>query len=71
MNFLMLLFLTYANFSYTAPIPAGVFICNSDGAKKYHLKSNCRGLSNCQHKVIQIALAKAKGQGKTLCKWED
>jgi hypothetical protein len=48
-----------------------VFICNSDGAKKYHLKSNCRGLSNCQHKVIPVTLGKAKGQGKTLCKWED
>lgn len=47
-----------------------VYLCNSEGAKKYHYKSSCRGLSNCQHKIIETTLEKAKGQGKTLCGWE-
>jgi len=47
-----------------------VYLCNSEGGKKYHYKSNCCGLSNCQHKIIATTLDKAKGQGKTLCGWE-
>ena len=48
-----------------------VYLCDSTTGKKYHLKSNCRGLSNCQHKIINVTLSQAKKQGKTLCKWED
>lgn len=48
-----------------------VYICNSSGAKKYHLKENCKGLSTCQHKILKITLEKAKADGKTLCGWED
>lgn len=47
-----------------------VYLCNSEGGRKYHYTSDCRGLSNCQHKIIKTTLDKAKGQGKTLCGWE-
>ena len=47
-----------------------VYICDSPGAKSYHLKENCRGLSNCQHKLIIMTLEKAKRKGRTLCAWE-
>jgi len=47
-----------------------VYLCNSEGGKKYHYKSTCRGLSNCQRKIIETTLDKAKSQGKTLCGWE-
>lgn len=45
-----------------------VYICM--GAKKYHLNSNCRGLSSCQHKIIKMSLTEAQRSGKTLCRWE-
>ncbi|TDQ09467.1 hypothetical protein ATK78_1621 [Pedobacter metabolipauper] len=48
-----------------------VYICNSSNAKRYHYNSKCRGLSNCQHKIIQTTLDKAKRSKKTLCGWED
>ncbi|RQO72564.1 hypothetical protein DBR40_14740 [Pedobacter sp. KBW01] len=48
-----------------------VYICNSNSAKKYHLKSDCKGLSTCQHKILKTTLEKAKNDGKTLCGWED
>jgi len=50
--------------------PSVVYICNSGNAKKYHLSPDCRGLSNCQHRVVKESLEKAKKEGKTLCKWE-
>lgn len=47
-----------------------VYLCNSSTGKKYHLKENCRGLSNCQHRIIKVTLEEAKKRGKTLCGWE-
>lgn len=47
-----------------------VYICNSDKATKYHLKENCRGLSNCSYKIVKTTLEKAKKDKKTLCGWE-
>lgn len=48
-----------------------VYICDSGKAPRYHYKPNCRGLSNCNYKTVKTTLAKAKKEGKTLCKWED
>jgi 5-bromo-4-chloroindolyl phosphate hydrolysis protein len=48
-----------------------VYICDSRNTKKYHYKSSCRGLSNCQYRTIKTTLEKAKSSGKTLCGWED
>ncbi len=39
--------------------------------KKYHLKENCRGLSNCNYRIIKTTLTKARQENKTLCKWEE
>ncbi len=50
--------------------PTTVYLCDSPGAKKYHYKSTCRGLSNCSFKTITTTLEKAKKSGKTECKWE-
>lgn len=47
-----------------------VYVCKSRGAKRYHLKANCRGLSNCTYEVIQMTREEAEKQGKTRCKWE-
>ena len=49
-----------------------VYICDSKGAKKYHLVKNCRGLSNCKHDIIKVSLKTAVSKGKEdLCGWED
>lgn len=50
--------------------PTTVYLCDSQKAKKYHLTESCRGLRNCQHRIIKINLDKAKSSGKTLCGWE-
>lgn len=50
--------------------PTYVYICVSAGAKKYHYKQNCRGLSGCRHEIRKIKLESAKENGKTLCGWE-
>ncbi|MFI5161221.1 MAG: hypothetical protein ACHQHN_08080 [Sphingobacteriales bacterium] len=47
-----------------------VYICDSRGAKRYHLTANCRGLSNCSHRIIRMTMDEAKKRGKTLCGWE-
>jgi len=51
--------------------PSNVYICGSGKVDKYHLKENCRGLSNCQYKVVKTTLEKVKKDKKTLCKWEE
>jgi len=48
-----------------------VFICNTKSSKKYHLKKNCRGLSNCSTETFEVTLDKAKELKITLCGWED
>ncbi|MET3611015.1 hypothetical protein ABIC74_004903 [Mucilaginibacter rubeus] len=45
-----------------------VYICDSPKAKKYHLRNDCRGLSNCTHKIIEISLEEAKKRKLELCK---
>lgn len=53
-------------------LQSSVYICNSSGAKRYHLVMNCRGLNACSHKVVSVSLTDAKSKYKrTLCKWED
>lgn len=55
--------------SYT--VSSDVYICGTTGAKKYHYKENCRGLSACTHGVKKATLKEAQGYGLTLCGWED
>ena len=40
-----------------------VYICGSGKADKYHLKENCRGLSNCQYKIVKTTLEKDHFRG--------
>ena len=59
------------NYFENESVVDNVYICNSSGAKKYHYKKNCRGLSNCKKEVKEISLEAAKDRGRTLCGWED
>lgn len=65
---LLLIFVFSTSFS---PIETNVFICGSTGAKKYHYKETCRGLSSCKHEIVKTSLKKAQGFGLSLCGWED
>lgn len=57
-------------FSATNCTTTTVYICDSPNATKYHLKSTCRGLSNCSRRIITTTLEKAQKSNLTLCKWE-
>jgi len=50
--------------------PTTAYLCNNGKTTKYHLKQNCRGLSNCSYKVVKTTLEKAIKDKKTLCGWE-
>jgi len=65
-------FLSSTDHENNHPEKKKVFICNSDGAKKYHLKKDCKGLENCKNEVLSVTKAEAINQGKTeLCGFED
>lgn len=65
---LLLLFFFLTSFK---PPETSVYICGSTGAKKYHFKETCRGLSSCNHGTVKTSIKQAKGLGLTLCGWED
>ena len=47
-----------------------VYVCSGPKVKKYHLTETCRGLSNCQHRIVKSTLQEAQKGGKSLCGWE-
>ncbi|NVM66604.1 hypothetical protein FHW88_004922 [Mucilaginibacter sp. SG538B] len=51
-------------------VPGFVYVCESSTAIRYHLRNNCIGLRNCQHRIIKISLNEAKKTGRTLCHLE-
>jgi hypothetical protein len=65
MRILLLTFMLFAIYGCTDTTT--VYLCNSPYGKKYHLKANCRGLSNCSHRVIKTTLGQAEKLGKTRC----
>lgn len=63
-----------AGFLVSASAPVNdttAYICNGKYSKKYHLKQNCRGLSNCSTEIEKTTVSKAKTKGRTLCGYED
>lgn len=48
-----------------------VYICNSNTAKRYHLKKGCRGLKACKADIKEVTLKDALNRKRSLCKWED
>ncbi|SHI49351.1 hypothetical protein SAMN04488096_102105 [Mesonia phycicola] len=57
--------------AFTYPVTENVYICKGPSSKKYHLKKNCRGLSNCSTDIYSVTKEKAKSLNRTLCGWED
>lgn len=48
-----------------------VYVCNSTGSTRYHLKKDCRGLKPCKATIKKVTKVSAEKVGRTLCKWED
>lgn len=46
-----------------------VYICDSEGATKYHSKNNCRGLNNCKADIVPISKKEAIQLGREECGW--
>ena len=45
-----------------------VLVCKSSAAYAYHIRSNCRGLRECTHKIIKVELSEAiDGMGRKPC----
>lgn len=56
---------------YLKPVlPDRVYVCDSTGAKRFHLRKDCTGLRNCKHQIVEISLDSAKRTGRTLCHLE-
>ncbi|SEB20739.1 hypothetical protein SAMN05443550_11738 [Pedobacter hartonius] len=51
--------------------PRAVYICNNKHTNKYHYLSTCRGLSNCQYKLLKSDELSAQQKGMSLCVWEN
>jgi hypothetical protein len=64
----ILLLILLSSFS---TVETNVYICGPTGAKKYHYKEHCRGLTACRHELTRVSLSQAQGYGLTLCGWED
>jgi hypothetical protein len=64
----ILLLILLSSFS---TVETSVYICGPTGAKKYHYKEHCRGLTACRHELTRVSLSQAQGYGLTLCGWED
>lgn len=67
LTFLTVIFLT----SFSTLEDEDVYLCGTEGAKKYHLSKSCRGLSGCKHEITKKKLSEAKELGLKLCAWED
>lgn len=54
-----IIFLSSADTLINHPEGKKVYICDSAGSKKYHLKSNCKGLEKCESEVVKITKEEA------------
>lgn len=67
-----IIFLSSADKTISHPESKKVYICDSASSKKYHLKSNCKGLEKCESEVVKMTKEEAVEKGKTeLCGYED
>lgn len=44
-----------------------VYICDSEGAKRFHASDTCKGLSNCGSDIITLTREDAEYTGRTYC----
>lgn len=71
MKYRLLLLLLFVSLSSFQRLENNVYICGPTGAKKYHYKENCRGLTACRHEITKVTIKQAQAYGLTLCGWED
>lgn len=44
-----------------------VFVCTGPQSKRYHKRSDCRGLQSCSKSIIRVTKSEAKEMGRTPC----
>ena len=44
-----------------------VYVCTSEGAKRFHASDTCKGLSNCGSDIITLTREDAEYTGRTYC----
>lgn len=48
--------------------PDCIYVCSGHSAKRYHSVGNCKGISRCSGKVLEMTIEEAEDEGKTPCK---
>ncbi len=67
-----IIFLSSADKLINHPESKKVYICDNASSKKYHLKSNCKGLEKCESELVKLTKEEAVEKRKTeLCGDED
>ena len=69
MKKLMLITLCAAAAQSFAAGTANVYICTGPQSKRYHIRSDCRGLENCSKEIKCVTVAYAESIGRTPCGW--
>lgn len=44
-----------------------VYICDSEGAKRFHASDTCKGLSNCGEEIVPTTREIAENNNRTFC----
>lgn len=45
-----------------------VYVCAGRKAKRYHSVDDCKGLTKCSGRVVEVTLEEAEEMGKTPCR---
>lgn len=57
----------YPNHQTEPAAETAVYICKSNGAKRYHYSQECGGLKKCKHTVEKVTRKQAEAIGLTPC----
>ena len=44
-----------------------VYVCTSEGAKRFHATDTCKGLSNCGEEIVPATREEAEKKNRTYC----
>lgn len=56
------------SYSYAAHKKECVYVCSGQKARRYHLDSDCKGLSKCSGRILEMTVEEAQDKGKTPCR---
>lgn len=56
------------SYSYAAHKKDCVYVCSGPKARRYHLDSDCKGLSKCSGRILEMTVEEAQDKGETPCR---